>query len=59
LKKIWATQEKIYVFNKIDMISKEDCEVLKNKFSFLNPLFISTYLWEGIEELKQIILQKV
>lgn len=59
LKKIWATQEKIYVFNKIDMISKEDCEALKNKFSSLNPLFISTYLWEGIEDLKQIILQKV
>lgn len=59
LKKIGATQEKIYVFNKTDMISSEYLEELKNKFSHLHPIFISTYAGSGIEELKNTIIKKL
>jgi GTPase len=40
---IKATQKKLYVFNKIDLLSEEKVIELKNKFSFLNPVFISSY----------------
>jgi GTPase len=40
---IKATQKKLYVFNKIDLISEEKLIELKDKFSFLNPIFISSY----------------
>ncbi len=59
LEKIGATQEKIYVFNKTDMISKDDIKELKNKFSHLHPIFISTYLGNGIDKLKEIIIKKL
>lgn len=57
LQKIWAHQKKIYVFNKIDLISKEKILELKAKFSDLNPIFISTYSGNGIENLKKEILK--
>ncbi|MGE4444461.1 MAG: GTPase HflX [Candidatus Altimarinota bacterium] len=59
LNKIGATQEKVYVFNKIDMISSEYLEELKNKFSHLQPIFISTYSGTGIDQLKNTIIKKL
>ncbi len=59
LNKIGATQEKVYVFNKIDMISSEYLEELKNKFSHLHPIFISTYSGTGIDQLKNTIIKKL
>jgi GTPase len=38
-----ATQKKIYVFNKIDLINEEKISKLKEKFSYLNPVFISSF----------------
>lgn len=57
LQKIWANQKKIYVFNKIDLIDKEKMEELQENFSELNPIFISTYSWSGVENLKKEILK--
>lgn len=55
LEKIEARQKKLYVFNKIDLIDETKKIELSEKFSHLNPIFISTYDKIGIEELKQII----
>ena len=59
LKKINSTQDKIYVFNKIDLISKEKILELMKKFSDLSPVFISTYENKNIDKLKDIILKNI
>ncbi|MBW7954254.1 GTPase HflX [Candidatus Gracilibacteria bacterium] len=59
LKKINATQDKIYVFNKIDLISDEKLLELKEKFIDLSPVFISTYKNKNIDKLKEIIIKKI
>lgn len=41
LEKIGAKQSKLYVFNKIDLISEEKQASLREKFADLAPLFIS------------------
>jgi len=90
LEKIWATQKRIYVFNKIDQINENtvgvnlcvhpnnECvhpnneqnqtdneeqkkysnylEYLKDKFDYLNPVFISAYKKIGLDELKERIV---
>lgn len=57
LKKINSNQKRIYVFNKIDLIDDEKRNFLKEKFSNYNPIFISTYSWEWIENLKSEIIK--
>lgn len=59
LENIWATQEKIYVFNKIDMLKQEQINDFRTQFLDYSPIFISTYDWNGIENLKQIIAVNV
>lgn len=74
LEKIWANQKKIYVFNKIDWLENEEfieiiseneqiiktkLQHLKEKFSNLNPVFISAYRKIGLEELKERILEEL
>lgn len=74
LENIWANQRKIYVFNKIDWLDiwefkievdweekmyKNKLEYLKEKFSILNPLFISAYKNIWIEELKNEIIKNL
>lgn len=74
LEKIWATQQKIYVFNKIDEIENkfyeefgENSEVakipyleyLKREFKEYNPIFISAYKKINLEELKDEITKKI
>ncbi len=56
---IKATQKKLYVFNKIDLLSKEKISEIKNKFEELNPIFVSTHSWEWILDLKQEIIKRV
>ena len=72
LKNIWATWEKIYVFNKIDWIewkiyekTLENWEVenisyleyLKEKFAEYNPIFVSAFKKINLEELKDKIVE--
>lgn len=59
LQKIGATQKKIYVFNKIDLISPEKMASLQERFGNLEPLFISADKNEGLEILKEKIASVV
>lgn len=74
LEKIWANQNKIYVFNKIDEIKDkfyeefwENWEIskipyidyLKREFSEFNPIFISAYEKINLEELKEKIIKNL
>lgn len=53
LAQIWAHQKRIYVWNKVDLISTADVEALREKYAHLSPFFISAYSWEGIDILRE------
>ena len=58
LDKIWANQKRINVFNKID--SKDvSLKYLKEKFSHLNPIFVSVKNNIWMDELKQKIIKEL
>lgn len=57
LEKIGASQKKIYVFNKMDMLNAEQREEILEKFSDFSPLCISTLEKEGIDVLKEEVLK--
>jgi len=56
LEKIGATQPRIYVFNKIDLISEDQQKILKTEFEDLDPIFVSSYTKDGFDEIKEKIL---
>ena len=55
LENIKANQKKIYVFNKIDLLTEEKIKELSNTFQHFKPLFISSHMWIWIDFLKEII----
>lgn len=57
LEKIWAKQKRINVFNKIDILDNEID--LKERFSHLNPIFISVKKDIWMPELKKRILKEI
>ncbi|MDQ7022733.1 MAG: GTPase [Candidatus Gracilibacteria bacterium] len=57
LEKIGANQKRINVFNKIDVLNNVDD--LKERFSHLNPLFISVNENIGMSELKELIIKEI
>lgn len=57
LDKIWATQPRIYVFNKIDLIDGHHLIEIKKRFHSLNPLYISSDKRWWFDELTKIMLQ--
>ncbi len=57
LENIWANQNRINVFNKIDWV--KNLEQLKEKYSKLNPVFISAWEKIWIAELKNIIIENL
>lgn len=74
LENIWATQERIYVFNKIDWVENKFYEIfsenwwiekipyldyLKMRFSEYNPIFVSAFEKINLEELKEEIVKKL
>lgn len=59
LKEIWANQDIIMVFNKIDMASDEVLENLKKKYDSESVLRISAKEKEWLEELKEKIAAKL
>lgn len=59
LDKIGATQKKLYVFNKIDLISAEKLASLRERFADLEPIAISAEESVGLEELKRMIDQSL
>ena len=59
LNDIWAKQQRIMVFNKIDLIDENKLTDLKEIYSEFNPLFISIHAWIGLEELKERIVKEL
>jgi GTPase len=59
LASIGAKQKRLFVFNKIDLLSAEELEILKNKYSDINPIFVSSYKKKGFDDLKQAIISAI
>ena len=59
LSDIWAHQDKILVFNKIDKADEERIAQLREKYSDFNCVFISVKEWKGFEELRWKLIEKV
>ena len=59
LSDIWAHQDKILVFNKIDKADEERIAQLREKYSDFNCVFISVKEWKGFEELRAKLIEKV
>lgn len=74
LENIWANQKRIYVFNKKDslpdwefvlekgeekLVYKNKKEYLNEKYSHLNPIFISASNKENLEDLRDKILESL
>ena len=50
---IWASQERWYVFNKIDAFSESELWSTKTLYTHLDPIFLSAHSGIGIELLKK------
>lgn len=59
LKDIWAEQDKILVFNKIDLIDDEKLSQLKEQFKEYDPIFVSVKDWIWFEELRERLAEKL
>ena len=59
LKDIWANQDKILVFNKIDLLPQEKIAELKEHFKDSQAVFISVKEGRGFEELKALLCEKL
>ena len=53
LDQIGASQERVVIYNKSDTISETQKEILKQEWKIL----ISAYSWEGIDEIKKLLLR--
>lgn len=56
---IWAKQERIMVYNKIDKIDAERLQILKDRYGTDNCVWISTYTKEGLDDVKKILAAKL
>jgi len=74
LESIWAKQKRINVFNKIDWLEwiefkieidgeekiySDKIEYIKEKYSNMNPIFVSAWEKIGIDELKQRVISEL
>lgn len=59
LESIKAVQPRLYVFNKIDLLTKTELTVLKKSFKSLKPVFVSSFERIGLEELKERIVKEI
>lgn len=57
LEKIWASQPRVYVFNKTDQISERYAEALKKCFHDKKSIYISSQNKDGFDELTQTMLE--
>lgn len=58
LDSIWAEQTRVFVMNKIDLMSAEALSLLKKDFAEFNPIYISTHTREWLEQIPKRILDK-
>ncbi len=56
LERIWAKQERVYIYNKVETLSKKYLIALKKGNKDQKAYYISTYTQEGFEELKELLL---
>ncbi len=59
LDSIKAIQPKLYVFNKIDLLSIAELKDLKKRFKSIKPIFVSSYENLGLDKLKKEIVKKI
>ena len=59
LENIGAKQKRLYVFNKVDMISNDSIQQLEGEYQRYSPIFVSAYSDIGIESLKDSIIKKL
>lgn len=59
LASINATQPRLYIFNKIDLLNQEQLKDIKKRFKTYKPIFISSFKKLWIEELKGEIIKKL
>lgn len=56
---IWAKQERVMVYNKIDKVSPERLAELQETYGTENCVWISTYTKQGLDDVKKILAEKV
>lgn len=56
LSDIGTHQPRIYVFNKIDLLTSEQINLLQSQYTQYHPLFVSSHHKIGLEQLKKHIL---
>ena len=59
LEDIWANQDKILVFNKIDLVDEERIQALKQKYKDYNCVFVSVKKWIWFDDLKMQLVNKL
>lgn len=59
LDEIGAKQPRILIFNKVDLIDKEQYDDLKEKFPSKDIVRISVAKWRGIEPLKKMLIKQI
>lgn len=59
LDKIWAKQERILVFNKIDLIDKLQLATIQYEYKNEVCLWISALQETGLEDLKNLLIEKI
>lgn len=58
LEEIWATQDKIYVFNKIDLLTQEELNILKETYHDLESVvYVSAFNKTWFDKLTDVILK--
>ncbi len=55
LEQIRATQKRVYVFNKIDMLQISELADLKIRFQDKDPLLVSTHYRRGFQEIENLL----
>jgi 50S ribosomal subunit-associated GTPase HflX len=53
---IWAKQERIMIFNKLDLCTPEQIEKLHETYDHENPLWISIWKEEWLESIKDRLI---
>ena len=59
LEKIWASQPRVLVFNKIDLISENTLKKLRKEFKDQDTIFVSSVNKNWFEEVKTRILKSI
>ena len=59
LDNIWAKQPRVMIFNKIDLLSPEQLEIVKQKYADQEAVRVSVKDLLGMEDIKTMLLSKV